>query len=299
MRRRVKLGQHYLSDRDVLAEIIKCAEIKKGERVVEVGPGKGVLTSELLKKGAEVMAVEIDKELVEILKKELGGDNKNLKIINQDILDFIPISHLAPSDKLIGNIPYQITSPLLRKIFKLNNPPKLIILMVQKEVAERICAKPGDSRRGFLSVVVQYYARPEIVRIVSKESFYPVPKVESAILRVEIPNPKSLCRGQIPLRGKIPNLSRPPVSAEVSDGRSWTDKSKIQNSKSTKRLFRLVQAGFSQKRKKLRNSLAGGLQIEPKKMDKLLQKAGIDSNLRAEDLGIEDWLVLVKKIGER
>lgn len=263
MRRRVKLGQHFLIDKDVLADIIRYSAIKEGEKVLEVGPGKGVLTAELLKKGAKVTAVEIDSDLVEILRKKLGN-NKNLKIINQDVLDFILVSHLASPDKLIGNIPYQITSPLLRKIFKLDNPPELIILMVQKEVAERICAKPGDSRRGFLSVVVQYYAKPEIIRIVPKESFYPVPKVESAIIRIA------------------------------------TSKQQTANSRQleaeSRKLFTIVQAGFSQKRKKLRNSLAGGLQVEPKKMDKLLQKIGIDSNLRAEDLEIEEWIEIGNKI---
>ncbi len=269
MRRRVKLGQHFLIDEDVLAEIVKCAAVKKGERVVEVGPGKGVLTRALLEAGAKVTAVEIDSELVEILRKELG-DNKNLKIINQDILDFIPESYLASPDKIVGNIPYQITSPLLRKIFKLDNPPELIILMVQREVAERICAKPGDSRRGFLSVVVQYYAKPEIVRIVSKESFWPVPKVGGAILRIR--------------------------SRKQEAGNRKQETGSRKQEAGNRGLFRIVQAGFSQKRKKLRNSLAGGLQVEPKKMDALLQKAGIDSNLRAEDLEVGEWMRITKII---
>ena len=268
MKRRVKLGQHFLIDQDVLTEVVKCIKIKRGEKIIEVGPGKGVLTAELLKKGAKVTAVEIDGNLVEILRRRFV-DNKDLEIINQDILDFISDSYLAkpdlaPPDKLIGNIPFQITSPLLRKIFKLDNPPQLIVLMVQKEVAERICAKPGDSRRGFLSVVVQYYSRPKIVQIVPKESFYPVPKVESAILRIKV-------KKDLIVRAK-----------------SRTSRLAAARSKNME-LFKIVQAGFSQKRKKLRNSLAGGLRREPKEIEKILQKAGIDSNLRAEDLSIKQW----------
>ena len=124
MKRRVKLGQHFLIDQDVLTEVVKCIKIKRGEKIIEVGPGKGVLTAELLKKGAKVTTVEIDGNLVEILRRRFV-DNKDLGIINQDILDFISDSYLAkpdlaPPDKLIGNIPFQITSPLLRKIFKLD-----------------------------------------------------------------------------------------------------------------------------------------------------------------------------------
>src|SRR3972149_11020833 len=268
MKRRVKLGQHFLIDRDVLAEIIRCADIKKGERVVEVGPGRGILTKELLKKGARVTAVEIDSRLADILRKELGG-NKNLKIINQDILDFCHSERSEeslrdPSSatqddkyKIIANLPYQITSPVIRKFLEnKESRPKLMVLMVQREVAERIVASPGDSRRGFLSVVVQYYSQPEIVRIVPKESFYPIPKVESAILKIK------------------------------------NKKLKIKNNE--KNLFKIVQAGFSQKRKKLRNSLAGGLRIEPKEADQLLQKAGIDSNLRAEDLEVDEWKIICR-----
>ncbi|MBU2595646.1 ribosomal RNA small subunit methyltransferase A [Patescibacteria group bacterium] len=280
MRRRVRLGQHFLIDKDVLDEIVGISKIKKEEEVLEIGPGHGILTKALLKKGARVTAIEIDGNLVEKLKKELGED-KNLKIIHGDILK-LKISKL----KIVANLPYQITSPVIRKFLQNKElRPKLMVLMVQKEVAQRITAKPGDSRRGFLSVIVQYYSKPKIMRIVPRESFYPIPKIESAIIKI-------ISRSHCERSEAISRDCRvvPPAAGLLAMTKGRTPRNDIEEVD----FFRIVQAGFSQKRKKLRNSLSAGLRVEPKKMDKILQKAGIDSNLRAEDLEINEWNIICR-----
>lgn len=249
---RKRLGQRFLISKDVLKKIVKEAKLEKGEVVVEIGPGIGTLTKELLEKRAKVTAIEIDKRMTKILK-ETCGEFENLKVVNQDILQVFDSSYQLPvtNYKILGNLPYQITSPVIRKVLELKNPPELIVFLVQKEVAERIVAREGDSKRGFLSVLVQLYGDPEIINVVSKENFYPVPKVDSAILKLLI-KPKKI---------------------EVDRDR----------------LLRLVKCGFSQKRKKLRNSLSAGLQMKPQQIDKLLEQTGIDPGLRAEDLSISGW----------
>lgn len=249
LRPRKNLGQNFLIDESILSVIIKEAGVKKEDKIIEIGPGLGTLTQALLSRGARVTAIEFDKKLFEILKKKFKTE-ANLNLICGDALDEITKIELR-GHKIIANLPYQITSPFFRKVLSQKHLPKMIVVMVQKEMAERIAAPPHSSKRGFLSLLVQLYGQPRILRLVSKESFYPEPKVESAILTLEVK----------------------PLSKNI-------DKIMI---------LKIIQAGFSQKRKKLRNSLAGGLRLEPKEADKILQKTGIDSNLRAEDLRIKDW----------
>jgi len=240
-----ELGQNFLVSNRILRRIIQFSRLKKGEEVLEIGPGLGFLTKELLEKKVKVVAVEIDRNLARILERRLGK-NKNLKIIQENILKIKDYKQ-----KIIGSIPYQITSPLIRKILTSKSKPKTAILLVQKEVAERIIAKPGSSNRGYLSVITQIFGEPEILFYVGRENFFPEPKVDSALLKLNI-------------KEKEPKFDK-------------------------EKLLRLVKFGFSQKRKKLRNSLSAGLHQKPKEIDKILNSLKIDTNLRAEDLSIKDW----------
>lgn len=218
-----KLGQNFLIDKGVLKKIIHAANLNSDDIVLEIGPGLGVLTIELAKRVKKVIAIEKDRRMCEILKKVLKN-YKNVEIINKDILDVGYSTSLPRSCgadikhyKLVANLPYYITSPVIRKFLETNPPaggkPKLMILMVQKEVGQRICAK---SKMSLLSVAVQFYSKPEIISYVSKKSFYPQPKVDSAIIKIT-PKP-------------IPKIN-------------------------TKKFFNLVKKGFSSKRKMLKNNL--------------------------------------------
>lgn len=209
-----KLGQNFLVDRGVLRKIIQTAELFPKDTVLEIGPGLGILTIELAKRAKEVIAVEKDKKMCEILKDVLNvRDVRNVRIVNNDILN-TKYELSNTKYKLVANLPYYITSPVIRRFLEIKNPPKLMILMVQKEVAQRIVAKPP--RMSLLSVAVQFYSDAEIVSCVSKKSFYPQPKVDSAIIKI-IPQP-------------IPKIN-------------------------TEKFFKLVKKGFSSKRKMLKNNL--------------------------------------------
>jgi len=206
-------GQNFLIDKNVLDKIIDAAELTSQDIVLEIGPGLGILTIELLKGTKKVIAVEKDKKLCEILKTNLKR-YKNLKIINEDILK-IKIDKLS-NYKVVANIPYYLTSPLIRKFLEEKNKPSAIILMVQKEVAQRICASPPHMN--LLAIAVQFFAEPKIISYVSKNSFYPMPKVDSAIIKII---PKS-----------IPDIN-------------------------TEKFFNLVKRGFASKRKMLKNNIPG------------------------------------------
>lgn len=197
-----------MTNKRILAKIINAANLSKKDVVLEIGPGTGILTLELAKYAKKVIAVEKDKRLCEMLNARNAG---NVRIINADILDY---KLQAISYKLIANLPYYITSPVIRKFLETDKPPQLMVLMVQKEVAQRIVAKPPHMN--LLAIAVQFYARPEIISYVSKESFWPVPKVDSAIIKI-VPRP-------------IPEID-------------------------TKKFFELVKKGFSSKRKMLKNNL--------------------------------------------
>jgi len=247
-----KLGQNFLIDKSVLKKIINVADLKSDDTVLEIGPGLGILTSELAKRVKKVIAAEKDKRLCEALKNILK-DYKNVKIVNKDILGF---KFQVSSFKLIANLPYYITSPVIRKFLEIKNPPKLMVLMVQKEVAQRICAKPP--KMSLLTVAVQFYAKPEIISYVSKKSFYPEPKVDSAIIKI--------------LPKAVPN--------------------KID----TKKFFKLVKAGFSSKRKFLINNLSRELKIVNCKLKIVFDQIKLGQKLRAENLSIKDWLNLFHKL---
>ena len=258
------LGQHFLIDEAVLERILSAAELSPGDIVVEVGPGLGILTEGLARRGARVIAVELDAKLVALLKKRLAAF-PDVKIIHADILkvtprqllqDNLPASELVRGYKVIANLPYYITSPVLSHFLEAQPRPSEMVVMVQKEVGEAIAAAPGKMR--LLSVKAQFYSQPAIVSYVPAASFYPPPKVDSVILRLDV-------------------YSQPPI--EVSDVSGFFD---------------IVMHGFSAPRKQIRNSLAHSLEMPPGQVAALLEKAGIDAKRRAETLSLEEWRELWK-----
>jgi len=248
-------GQNFLINREVLKKIIEAANLTKNDIVLEIGPGIGNLTTELAEKVKKVVAIEKDQKMVEILKEALK-EYKNVEIIKEDILK-TNIQYLISNIqyKVVANLPYYITSPVIRKFLESENQPKEMILMVQKEVAQRICSKPPDM--SILAVSVQFYAEPEIVSYVSKKSFWPSPKVDSAILKISALNQR-------------------------------------RKSAFNQRFFKIVKAGFSQPRKQLVNNLSNGLRIDKIKTEDWLLKNNIQPSQRAETLSIKDWMNLTK-----
>ena len=250
LRARKGLGQHFLIDAEVLSRIITAAELKPDDLVVEVGPGLGILTKELAGKAGGVVAIELDDKLAALLKKTLAA-SQNVTVINGDVLKIEPSSLFEGlSYKVVANLPYYITSPVLRHFLEAKAKPRTMVVMVQREVAEVIAAKPGDM--SLLSVSVQFYASSEIVSIVPPQSFYPAPEVSSAILKIDV---------------------YPKPAVDVDE----------------KGFFDTVRAGFAAPRKQLANSLAKGLGREKAEVLPLLQKASIDPSRRAETLTIEEW----------
>lgn len=256
------LGQHWLNDRKALDAIIEAAEIQPTDTVLEIGPGLGSLTRRLVKRAAKVIAVEIDHQLAERLRREIPADN--LEIVEKNILKF-DFRDLPPKFKLVANIPYYLTGNLLRLMTELIYQPELMVLLVQKEVAERIVAKPGQL--SVLAISLQLYYDASLGRLVPAELFSPPPKVDSQL---------------IVLRRRAE-----PALADLDE----------------KAFFQLVKAGFSEKRKKLRSSLSGGLGLEKQQVDQLLTQAGIKLDARAQELSLEQWhhlyLEWSKQIGER
>jgi 16S rRNA (adenine1518-N6/adenine1519-N6)-dimethyltransferase len=249
------LGQHFLVDGEVLSLIVATADLKSDDIVVEVGPGLGILTRELAQKAGGVVAIELDDNLAALLKKTLAA-YQNVTIINGDVLKIEPKEIIKGQDyKVVANLPYYITSPVLRHFLEASAKPRTMVVMVQKEVAEAIAAKPGDM--SLLSVSVQFYGEPKIITIVPPDSFYPAPEVSSAIVRIGV-------------------YSKPKVDVDE------------------KGFFDTVRAGFAAPRKQLANSLAKGLGREKAEVLPFLQKASIDPSRRAETLSIEEWASLFR-----
>ncbi len=262
-----RLGQNFLIDENVLRKIIEAADLPASpsggspeDVVLEIGPGLGILTLELAKKVKKVIAVEKDERMCEILKNILNDKNiKNVEVINQDILKTDPQLYLdrekVTDYKIVANIPYYLTSPLIRRFLETGYKPNLMVLMVQKEVAQRIIAKPPHMN--LLATSVQFYAEPKIISYVSKKSFWPIPKVDSAIIKI-IPRKSAL------------------LSAPICD-----------------KFFELVRAGFSSKRKMLINNLSRKFKIEKEKLKNLLEEININPRVRAENLSLDDWLRVI------
>ncbi len=242
------LGQHWLHDRDVLKAIADEAELTKDDTVLEIGPGLGTLTSELLRQAGQVVAVEFDRELARKLPGQFPGTA--LTVINEDILKY-NLSALPAGYKVVANVPYYITSKIIELLMTANNKPSIAVLLVQKEVAERVSARPGSM--SILAISAQVFADVRQGMTVPAELFTPPPKVDSAVVVLKT-RPEPL----------IPD-------AMEQD------------------FFRVVKAGFSERRKKLRSSLAGGLHMGKPEAEQLLERAGIDPDKRAEDVAINDW----------
>jgi 16S rRNA (adenine1518-N6/adenine1519-N6)-dimethyltransferase len=246
------LGQHFLVDRNVLEKIISAAELEPTDIVIEVGPGLGILTEELVKKARKVIAIEVDPKLASSLQKRLSKF-ANLTVIKADILQLDPqeLIDRKSNYKVVANLPYYIAAPIMRHFLETSLKPSLMVIMVQKEVGQSIVAVPGNM--SIIGISVQLYGKPTIVDYVSAQSFYPEPKVDSAIVRIEV-------------------YPRPAV--DVADVAGF---------------FEIVKAGFSAPRKQIRNSLALGLQLDSAAVVELLQQAGVAPQRRPETLSLEEW----------
>jgi 16S rRNA (adenine1518-N6/adenine1519-N6)-dimethyltransferase len=266
-------GQNFLIAEDVYERIIAASDLKKNDIVLEVGPGLGFLTAKLAVKAGLVMAIELDDKLAGYLREKISTDKiGNVKIFNENVLDLdlenTKYEIRNTKYKIVANLPYNITSVFIRKFLTAVHKPEKMILMLQKEVAERICAKPGEM--SLLALSVQFFSEPEIVSYVPKENFWPMPKVDSAIIRItchsrESGNPVKSANGDV-------------SGSRVKPG--MTDE---------KEFFRLAKIGFSAKRKMLKNNLAGGLHTTPAEVEKTLIKIGLNPKARAEELAIGDW----------
>jgi len=271
-------GQNFLIKEEAYEKIIKAADLKKDDIVLEVGPGLGFLTTRLAKIVKKVVAVELDDKLAEVLRTGLmaqgiypvkSGDAgilpsaklfdrvKNVEIINDDVLKILPTPFIKGEYKIVANLPYNITSIFLRKFLSAEDKPEMMVLLLQKEVAERITARPR--KMSLLAVSVQFYSRPEIIDIVPAACFWPKPEVDSAIIKLIVET-----------RGRA----------------------SVQNEKE---FFKLVKIGFSAKRKMLKNNLAAGFHITPEEAGKKIKKAGFNPKIRAQELSVENW---VKLFGE-
>ncbi len=256
------LGQNFLIDRHILDKIIESADIKPNDIILEVGPGIGTLTQKLAEKAGRVIAVEKDQTMIKILGETLK-DFKNIKVINADVLKLNPKPYALNPYKVIANIPYYLTSPLIRKFLEVENKPDFMVLMLQKEVARRICAKPPNM--SLLAISAQFYADAKIVSYVSKNCFWPAPKVDSAIIKIT---------PHTPVIARSPQATR--QSREFSN-----------------LFFKIVKAGFSQPRKQLAGNLSKVLKIKRADAEKWLRKSGIAPSQRAETLSVNDWMRLV------
>lgn len=244
------LGQHWLNDSFSLNEICHYADIQEGDFVLEIGPGKGALTENLLKRGATVHAVEFDVQAVKYLKGKFTKQLSNYSIIieHADIrkIDFRKFSNY----KVVANIPYYLTSNLIKILSETSNPPELVVLLIQKEVAERVCAKPGNL--SILGITSQFYWECSLGIEVPAILFTPPPKVDSQVVILK---------------------------------RKHQDRIEVD----TKKFFRLIKCGFSSKRKTLVNSLSGGLRISKSESDMLVKSLKLNENIRPQELSMEDW----------
>ena len=272
LRARKSLGQHFLVNSGVLKKITAAADLTSSDIVIEVGPGPGVLTAELIKKAGYVIAVEVDATMVELLKETFSYAD-NLSLIAGDILQTVPADLInqektrfpeslknASQYKLVANLPYYITQPIIRHFCEAKVKPQSLVIMVQKEVAKNIVAQPGDL--SILAISVQFYGKPHIVDYVPSSYFYPAPKVDSAILKIDL-------------------YDKPIV--EVT---------------SEKNFFRTVKAGFCAARKQVANAFSQGLDIPKTEVISLMQIAQVDPQKRAETLTLREWANLEKVFAE-
>ncbi len=250
------LGQNFLHDPNMLEKIVNSAALQPDEAVLEVGPGTGVLTERLAAVAPELVAVELDDRLQPILDERLSAFPQ-ARVIYQDILS-VDVAGLFAGRPyvVVANLPYYITSAILRHLLENAHPPRRLIITVQNEVAERLIAKPDDM--SILSVSVQYYGKPQIITRLNPALFWPRPDVESAVVRIDV---------------------YPQQPLDVPDDRTF---------------FRVVRAGFSQKRKQLKNALSSGLALNAAAAEAIFADANVDSRRRAETLTLEEWARLTR-----
>lgn len=252
------LGQHWLFDSKSLGAICDAAELTREDTVLEIGPGLGPLTVELTARAKQVVAVEFDEQLARELPARIPA--ANLKVIHADFLHF-DLGKLPKNYKVVANVPYYVTSAIIRTLLNSPTPPTKAVLLVQKEVAERLAAKPGDM--SILAVSAQLYADVQLGQVVTADKFDPPPKVHSQIITL--------------------NLREQPLFKDLD----------------TKLFFRVVKAGFGEKRKVIRNSLSGGLHLPKDEVEVLLKAANIAPGARAEQLSLQDWHALTLAIGQK
>lgn len=262
LRANKKLGQNFLINESIIYDIVKKANVTKEDVVIEIGPGLGSLTKELINNAKKVIAIELDPNMIDILKSRFGIFD-NFEVIYGDVLkiDLEELIKGYDSVKVVANLPYYITTPIIMKLLEDRLKIKSITVMVQKEVGERICATYKDKEYGAITVSVQYYSEPQIIIDVPKENFLPAPEVDSCVIRLDM-------------------REKPPVSL-----------------KDEKLFFRLVKGAFTQRRKTINNSLTCSGKSKEEIMA-ALNKLGIDSRLRAENLSIQQYADIANTLVE-
>jgi 16S rRNA (adenine1518-N6/adenine1519-N6)-dimethyltransferase len=258
LRPKKSLGQNFLVDPEGLHKVMQAAEIDPGDTVLEIGAGLGSLTCQLAQSASRVVAVEIDAELFAPLKEALAP-YANVRLVQGDLLALDPAELVDQAGyRVVANIPYYITSALIRHLLEARVRPSRIVLTVQREVAERICAQPGDM--SLLALSVQVYGSPRITGQIPADAFYPAPDVDSAVVRVDLYEQPVFPKDKIDL------------------------------------FFQLAKAGFSQKRKTLRNSLSAGMRWSPAQAEARLRAVEIDPGRRAQTLSLDEWGRLVNSV---
>lgn len=253
LRANKKLGQNFLINEEIINQIIEKADVNKNDTIIEIGPGLGSLTAKLLENANKVIAIELDSNMSNILKERFCLYD-NFELIEKDVLkvDLNEIVEKYDSVKVVANLPYYITTPIIMKLLEERLKLKSITVMVQKEVGERFCAVPNSKEYGAITISINYYTKPEIIIDVPKENFEPMPEVDSCVIKLDV-------------------RDIPPVDL-----------------KNEKEFFNLIKAGFSQRRKTINNSLAS-MGISKEKIKNVLEKLSIDSKLRAENLTMEQF----------
>ena len=260
LRANKKLGQNFLINEEIINEIVEKADVQKNDVIIEIGPGLGSLTAKLLENAKKVIAIELDPNMSKILKERFSLYD-NFELIENDVLkvNLQEIIFEYESVKVVANLPYYITTPIIMKLLEDKLKLKSITVMVQKEVGERFCAKPNSKEYGAITISINYYTKPEVIIDVPKENFEPVPEVDSCVIKLDI-------------------RDVPPVSL-----------------KNEKEFFNLVKAGFSQRRKTINNSLAS-MEKTKEQVKNVLEKLNIDPKLRAENLTIEQFAEISNNI---
>jgi 16S rRNA (adenine1518-N6/adenine1519-N6)-dimethyltransferase len=255
------LGQNFLHDPNMLDKIVTLAALTPDDRVLEIGPGTGALTGRLARAARQVIAIEVDERLQPVLE-DVVAQYPNLSVIYKDILE-VDMQSIFPGESyiVVANLPYYITSAILRHLLESAHRPQRLMLTVQQEVAERMVARPDDM--GILSVSVQFYGRPQIVARLKPSVFWPRPDVDSAVVRID-------------------TYEKPPI--DISDEKTF---------------FQVVRAGFGQKRKQLKNSISSGLHLDAATTSAIFESTGIDPHRRAETLTLEEWARLTRAFENR